>query len=1425
MARSMVRWMAVPRRLGRRQGRRLGWLSVVVALALVPLVSPATTPTARATVGTVGPVCSLQNGCAPEFAPPPLLNRGLLASVDEDTRAALDAFSAEAVDRVLQLHQLPETDANAILGWDRTEAQAHLWMLISEAMQANPADRTADQQLVVDWMTSMVRSQYQAGAVEAGAEYARWAGLNKWQYRTLVESDASEADLKAYLSQTPSGFPYDNSYGTAEKAGFCNYRPPAPYQDDYDAHNFVTCSSPCPSVLGCEPPTPTYDEFVAWGETIANRTITSAAYTAQMANIAAGIGAAVVAVGTAIGVAVAMSATIGAALASITPLVSFIGTGVAVEFFSLTASAVIGEAALPVAADVAGVTLGAGAGAVIGALVFAVVTATLKGIQIFDADKLPGKLAALIAGTRTEPIDVQALSQTDDGGALLFSLFVGATLPRPDTSVACDNTLIPPWHYTVWRGGQEYMEYVPLGYTQAVETLADRSGCLNPPEIPEPVETDPTFRVKAQGSTQETRASSITLRDPVSATTHTVRASGNWFVDSIATDGVADVDTVQTLRLRYVDWSGDIRYVWLFQDPTTGAYSFWGMAGDENNNAYVDADCEATGTCFETDHIEYLGADGNKYSARLVGYAAPVGTPVVETPHPVEGKPVVVNANGFTFAGAVAPVRYNWQFQQTGCGLQGCRTLDPSTLTWHPVYGPLSVGARTGNTWQAAGKQWVRLRVIDSTGEQAETEFQIDVAPVPPVIELSNCEPTDVQCERQWSLGQETQMEAPIFRAGSNDYLTVSWNWGDGTVDTQYVGEQLFPPDQNGLSLEIQPGDPLHIAARARHVYAQPGLYFGTVTVTNWAGGAVEAPFRQMIVGRQVLTMPPVGDHVYGETVEMQATSSNPPNPVRYTASPASVCEATGAYGYQIRMVGIGQCTVMAYQEPQPPVWLQPVPVTRTFAVTKAPLTVTADDKEAAFGAAYPAYTATFDGLVGGDKPADYAPVFTGPAPGAAIGSYPITVSGLSDPNYDITYRPGTLRIAENAISVVVDDATKVYGSADPEFTATVIGLPPGRTVESEFPNFRVVGPPTDSHVGTYPITVTGLNNPGYAVESIDTGVLTITKAPLTITADDKTRAYGAATPPLTAQFDGLVAGDSPGDIDGLQLTGPAAGVGVGTHPIVASGATSPDYDITLVDGTLTVTPASLTIVAEDKRTRYGRVATYTWHGEGWVNGDTDATLAQGPNQPPTCTATVAGAPAGVTTAPGRYAGAITCAGAVNANYTITTRPGRLIIDPVLTLGQLGLPAGVRTQAVVDGVTVGVPAEVQLSIGDVHEYAFTRGLAPSNTTVYVTAQTPFKGVVSTNITARATYLPMLGYIAAAMLSGDIPTSVGIDLVRRWGVITLRAGSGSGAAARPELRNFATRVRNQRGVIKANAVTTLIAGAQALYTRLGGAGEV
>jgi hypothetical protein len=80
--------------------------------------------------------------------------------------------------------------------------------------------------------------------------------------------------------------------------------------------------------------------------------------------------------------------------------------------------------------------------------------------------------------------------------------------------------------------------------------------------------------------------------------------------------------------------------------------------------------------------------------------------------------------------------------------------------------------------------------------------------------------------------------------------------------------------------------------------------------------------------------------------------------------------------------------------------------------------------------------------------------------------------------------------------------------------------------------------------------------------------------APLTITADDKSRTQGAPNPPLTASYAGFVGGDSEADLDSpvvltttAVLTSP-----VGTYPIFASGAVDVNYAITHVNGVLTVT-------------------------------------------------------------------------------------------------------------------------------------------------------------------------------------------------------------------------------------------------------------
>jgi hypothetical protein len=85
---------------------------------------------------------------------------------------------------------------------------------------------------------------------------------------------------------------------------------------------------------------------------------------------------------------------------------------------------------------------------------------------------------------------------------------------------------------------------------------------------------------------------------------------------------------------------------------------------------------------------------------------------------------------------------------------------------------------------------------------------------------------------------------------------------------------------------------------------------------------------------------------------------------------------------------------------------------------------------------------------------------------------------------------------------------------------------------------------------------------------------VTITAVPLTITANNATRAFGAANPAFSAAYAGFVNGDTPASLSGTlactttaNATSPA-----GNYPITCSGQTSANYTITYVPGVLTVT-------------------------------------------------------------------------------------------------------------------------------------------------------------------------------------------------------------------------------------------------------------
>src|SRR6185503_19494806 len=88
-----------------------------------------------------------------------------------------------------------------------------------------------------------------------------------------------------------------------------------------------------------------------------------------------------------------------------------------------------------------------------------------------------------------------------------------------------------------------------------------------------------------------------------------------------------------------------------------------------------------------------------------------------------------------------------------------------------------------------------------------------------------------------------------------------------------------------------------------------------------------------------------------------------------------------------------------------------------------------------------------------------------------------------------------------------------------------------------------------------------------------------ITKALLTVTADDKTRAAGQPNPTLTASYSGFFGGENlanSGVTGSPALSATTANV-VGTYPITAALGTlgAANYSFTFSNGTLTVTAAA----------------------------------------------------------------------------------------------------------------------------------------------------------------------------------------------------------------------------------------------------------
>ena len=176
---------------------------------------------------------------------------------------------------------------------------------------------------------------------------------------------------------------------------------------------------------------------------------------------------------------------------------------------------------------------------------------------------------------------------------------------------------------------------------------------------------------------------------------------------------------------------------------------------------------------------------------------------------------------------------------------------------------------------------------------------------------------------------------------------------------------------------------------------------------------------------------------------------------------------------------------------------------------------------------------------------------------------------------------------AGNALLVVdVASASKTYGAANPILIGTITGLENNDPITATYTTSANAA----SDAGTYPIGAT-LNDPasklGNYTVTINPAILTITPAPLAVSANSFTRGYGAANPTLTGTLAGIQNGDA---ISALFTTVATASSPAGPYIITAalSGAKLADYTVMASTGTLTVALAPLVVTVANASKVYG---------------------------------------------------------------------------------------------------------------------------------------------------------------------------------------------------------------------------------------------
>lgn len=331
----------------------------------------------------------------------------------------------------------------------------------------------------------------------------------------------------------------------------------------------------------------------------------------------------------------------------------------------------------------------------------------------------------------------------------------------------------------------------------------------------------------------------------------------------------------------------------------------------------------------------------------------------------------------------------------------------------------------------------------------------------------------------------------------------------------------------------------------------------------------------------QEITFADPGAKKYGDAPFLLQATSTSGLAVKFFSSNTDVARVNGA---EVTIRGGGAAVITAYQDGDD-IFYAADPVEWTITVAKAPLVVTAENKEREYGLVNPPFTLTYSGFVNGDDETSIGRpfVYSQTSQYSSVGEYPILLANGSSNKYTFEFVPGKLTIKKASLTARADNKSRQYGLGNPFFTISYSGFRNNDGPNSVAQPSRTTTAISSSPVGTYPITLTGGNALNYNL-ILEEGTLTVTKAPIIATPQSKTKRYLEENPPLTILYSGFRAGDNIQHLDEPPTASTTAEKesDVGVYDIVVTGGLDNNYAFTLNVGKLTITKALQVITFDE---------------------------------------------------------------------------------------------------------------------------------------------------------------------------------------------------------------------------------------------------